>query len=95
MTYKELLFILKFLNKFRGIIFGCEINVFSNHKNLVYFAALSESQIVMLWKIILEVFGPNIQYISGVDNIVADKFSRFTYKPVDNYKPVTMKYYFH
>ena len=41
-TEKELLVIVDFLKQFWGIIFGYEINVFSDHKNLVYAATLSE-----------------------------------------------------
>ena len=40
---KELLAKLKSLKQFQRIIFGYEINLFSDHKNLVYFATLSES----------------------------------------------------
>jgi hypothetical protein len=50
--------------------------VFSDHKNLVYVATVSESQRVMRWRLILEEFGPNIQYIAGIDNVVADMLSR-------------------
>ena len=59
-TKKELLMIVECLKQFQGILFGYEINVFSDHKNLVYAATLSESQRVMLWKLILKDFGPNI-----------------------------------
>ena len=79
------------LKQFRGIIFGYEINVFSYHKNLVYVATLSESQRVMHWQLIIEGFGPNIQYISGVDNIVADTISRLTCTSSDKYEPCTRK----
>jgi hypothetical protein len=50
---------------------------------LVYAATLSESQRVMRWRLILEEFGPNIQHIPGIDNIVADTLSRF---PSANYE---------
>jgi hypothetical protein len=49
--------------------------VFSDHKNLVYAATVSESQKVMRWRLILEEFGPNIQHIAGLDNVVADMLS--------------------
>jgi hypothetical protein len=56
-------------------LFGYEINVFSDHKNLVYAATVSESQRVMRWRLILEEFGPNIQHIAGIDNVVVDMLS--------------------
>ena len=63
------------MKQFGGIIFGYEINLLSDHKNLVYAATLSESQRVMRWRLILEEFGPNIQHIAVVDNIVPDMIS--------------------
>ena len=68
-TEKELLSIVECLKQFRNILFGYEIHVYSDHKNLVYEATLSESQRVMRWRLILEEFGPNIHHIAGVDNI--------------------------
>ena len=65
-TEKDFLSIVECLKQFRGILFGYSINVFSDHKNLVYAATLSESQRVMRWRLILEEFGPNIQHIAGV-----------------------------
>ena len=75
-TEKELLSIVECLKQFRNILFGYEIHVYSDHKNLVYEATLSESQRVMRWRLLLEEFGPNIHHIAGVDNIVADTLSR-------------------
>ena len=75
-TEKELLPIVECLKEFRNILFGYQINVFSDHKNLMYAATLSESQRVMRWRLILKEFNPNIQHISGMDNIVADAMSR-------------------
>ena len=46
-TEKELLAIVECLKKTRGSIFGYEKNLFSDHKNLVYAATLSESQRMM------------------------------------------------
>ena len=80
-TEKELLAIVECLKEVRGIIFGYEINVFSDHKNLVYAATLSESQRVMRWLLIIEEFGSSIQHIAGVDNILFDTLSRLPYTP--------------
>ena len=91
MTKKELLAIVECLNQFRGILFGYEINVFSNHKNMVYVATLSESQRVMGWRIILKDCGPTIQHIAGVENVVAYMLSRFLPKPSNKYDTCTSK----
>ena len=90
-TEKELLAIVERLNQFWGILFGDEINVFSDHKNLIYAATLSDSQRVMHWQLILKEFGPNIQHIAGVENIVADMLSRLSYTPINKYKTCTRK----
>ena len=46
-TEKELLSIVECLKQFPGILFGYPINIYSDHKNLVYAATMSESQRVM------------------------------------------------
>ena len=45
----------------------------------------------MRWQLILEEFWPNIQHISGVDNIVSDTISIFSSTSIDNYEPSTRK----
>ena len=80
-TEKELLTIVEYLKQLREIIFGYEINVFSDHKNLVYAATLSESQRLMIWRLILEEFGTNINHTDGVENTVAETLSRLTSTP--------------
>ena len=77
------------LKQSRGILFGYDINVFSDRKNLVYAATLSEYQRVMRWRLILEEFGPTIQHIDGVENIVADTLSRLPSTPSDKCEPCT------
>ena len=46
---------------------------------------------VMQRKLIIKEFGPNIQHISGFDNIVADTLSILTSTSVNKYKPSTVK----
>ena len=94
MTEKELITIVECLKQFRGILFSYEINVFSDHKNLVYAVTLSEFQRVMRWRLIIEEFGPNIQHIDGVENMVADTLSRFPSTPSNKYETCTRKYQF-
>ena len=90
-TKKELLVIVECLKKIFGILLGYEINVFSYHKNLVYVATLSESQMVMLCRLIIEEFGPKIKHIAGFDKIVSDTLSRLLSTPINKSKPCTIK----
>ena len=80
-----------FLNKLWWILFKYETKIFPDNKNMVYAATLGESQMKMFWWIIIEEFGPNIQHITGVNNIVADTLSRPTYTSIDKYKSIIMK----
>ena len=45
----------------------------------------------MRWKIIIKDFGPNIQYIAGVDNILADMLSILPSTRIENYESCTSK----
>ena len=81
--------IVECLKQFRGILFGYEINIFSDHNNLSYVATLSESQRVIFWRLIIKEFGINIRHIAVVDNIVDDTLSRLPSRPSDKYEPCT------
>ena len=59
--------------------------------HLVYAATLSEYQRVVCWRLIIKEFGPNIQYIAGVDNIVSVTLSRLPSTISNKYKPFTGK----
>ena len=73
-TERELLAIVETLKEFRNILLGHEIRVFTDHKNLTYKNFNTER--VMRWRLILEEFGPQLNYIKGEKNIVADALSR-------------------
>ena len=88
-TEKELLSIVECVKEFRNILFGYPIRVFSDHKNLVHAATLSQSQRVMRWRLILEEFGPDIKHIKGEDNVVADAISRLPTANEDLNEPST------
>ena len=74
-TEKELLSIVETLKEFRNILLGHQITVHTtDHKNLTYKNFNTER--VMRWRLILEEFGPELRYIKGEKNVVADALSR-------------------
>ena len=62
------------LKKFRNILLGHQITVYTDHKNLTY--KMFYTECVMRWRLILEEFGPELKYIKGQNNVVADDLFR-------------------
>ena len=60
-TEKELLSIVATLKEFHNILFGHQITVYTDHKNLTY--NFFNTERVMRWRLILEEFGPELKYI--------------------------------
>ena len=73
-TKKELLSIVEYPKEFRNILLGHQITVYTHHKNLTY--NIFNTEHVMRWRLILEEFGPELKYIKGENNVVADALSR-------------------
>ena len=75
-TERELLAIVETLKEFRNILLGQHIKVYTDHKNLTYKNFNCER--VMRWRLVLEEFGPELIYLPGEVNIVADALSRLS-----------------
>ena len=73
-TERELLSIVETLKEFRNILLGHRIIIHTDHKNLT--CKNFNTERVMRWRLILEEFGPELHYIKGENNIVADALSR-------------------
>ena len=73
-TERELLAIVETLKEYHNILLGHEINVYTDHKNLTCKHINTER--IMRWRLLLEEYGLNIQYIQGSKNVVADALSR-------------------
>ena len=80
-TEKELLSIVETLKEFRNILLGMQITVYTDHKNLTYKNFNTER--VMRWRLVLEEFGPELVYLKGESNVVADALSRLDIKEPD------------
>ena len=62
------------IKEFHNILLGYQITVYTDHKNLTYKCFNTER--VMRWRLILEEFGPELKYIKGKNNVVANALSR-------------------
>ena len=62
------------------MLWGQRIRIYTDHINLVRDALGLTWDRVYRWRLILEEYGPQIVYIKGVDNIVADAISRLDYE---------------
>ena len=56
----------------------------TDHKNLTY--ANFNTDRVIRWRLIIEEYGPNLRYIEGPKNVVADALSRLGLKDNSNFK---------
>ena len=73
-TERELLSIVETLKEFCNILLGQKIIVRTDHKNLT--CKNFNTERVMRWRLILEEYGPELKYIKGEHNVVADALSR-------------------
>ena len=65
------------------MLWGQRIKVYTDHKNLTRDALGLTSDRVYWWRLILEEYGPEIVYIKGIHNTVADAISRLEYVSPD------------
>jgi RNase H-like domain found in reverse transcriptase len=72
-TKRELLYIVESLKEFRNILLGQQIVVHTDHANLTYKHFNSDR--VMRWRLFIEEYSPDLQYIKGENNVVADALS--------------------
>jgi hypothetical protein len=83
-TKLELLAIVETLKEFKGMLWGQRLNVYTDHKNLTRDGLGLTSNRVTRWRILLEEYAPEIIYIKGIHNTVADAISRLDYDPKVN-----------
>ncbi len=71
-TEIELLAIVETLKEFKGLLWGQDIKVYTDHKNLTRDALGLTSDRVYRWRLLLEEYAPKIIYTKGIHNTVAD-----------------------
>ncbi len=72
------------------MLWGQKIIMYTDHKKLIQDALGLTSDRVYFWRLLLEEYGPEIRYIRGIDNIVADTLSRLEYDPSQNVKDLSV-----
>lgn len=69
-TERELLSIVETLKEFRSILYGQQLIIHTDHKNLVCKSLTSDR--VMRWRLYIEEYSPELHYVKGEDNDVAN-----------------------
>ncbi len=80
-TEIELLAIVETIKEFNGMLWGQNIMVYTDHKNLTRDALGLTSDRVYRWRLLLEEYAPQIIYKKGIHNTVADAVSQLDYDP--------------
>ncbi len=80
-TEIELLAIVETLKEFNGMLWGQDIKVYTDHKNLTRDALGLTSDGVYRWRLLLEEYAPERIYIKGIHNTVAAANSQLEYDP--------------
>lgn len=75
-TEQELLSIVETLKEFRNILLGHQVKIYTDHHNLTY--KIFNTDRVMHWRLAIEEYGPELIYIKGEKNVVADALSHLT-----------------
>ncbi len=83
-TKQELLAIVETLKEFKGMLCGQTITAYMDHKNLMQDALGLTSDQVYHWRLLLEEYGPTIEYIKGIHSMVKDAISRLDHGPVSH-----------
>jgi hypothetical protein len=71
-TKIKLVAIVETLKEFKGMLWGQNIKVFTDHANLMRYSLGLTLDRLYQWSLLLEEYGPKIVYIKGINNTIAD-----------------------
>jgi hypothetical protein len=75
------------LRKWNHLLQDVKFTLQTDHRNLLYMNRLDSSAKVRRWKMLIQEYDFMIEHIPGVNNIVADAFSRLCPEPVEQVNP--------
>jgi len=73
---KELLCVVATLRKFSSMLFGAELHIHTDHRNILNVGDSSEHR--LRWISYVDEYGPTLHYVEGPLNIIADTLSRLS-----------------
>jgi hypothetical protein len=79
---KELLCVVATLREFRSMLLGAELHIHTDHKNILNIGDSSQRQ--LRWISYVDEYGPELHYIEGPRNDIADTFSRLSRNDVSS-----------
>ncbi len=77
---KELLSIVMTLREFWSMLLGAELHIHTNH--IIILNIGDSSQCRLQWISYVDAYGPELHYVEGSANVVADTFSRLSRKDI-------------
>ena len=79
---KELLCVIVTLREFCSMLLGAELHVHTNHMNILNIGDSSQRQ--LHWILYVDEYGPELHYVEGPLNVIADTFSRLSRNDVSS-----------
>jgi hypothetical protein len=79
---KELLSVVATLQKFRSMLLGAELHVHTDHKHILSIGDSSQRR--LRWISYVDEYGPELHYVEGPLNVIADTFSRLSRNDVSS-----------
>jgi len=78
---KELLCVVPTLREFRSMLFGADLHIHTDHRNLLNVGNSSERR--LRWISYVDEYGPTLHYVEEPLNVIADTFSRLSHNDID------------
>ncbi len=81
----EVLAIVETLKELKSILLGQKNIIYTDHQNLIAKnCTIERTERIVRWRILIEEFDPQLKYIPGLKNIVADSLTRLDIEEISD-----------